>query len=111
MYKQPIFPKTTISRSIVTEGETIEQKLSRIKNNKEPITDGAAMIYTEGSEGVKAEYNIRTDKFEEALKATDKTSRNAAARRKEMLAELKEKQEGTTKETSSTEPKSGDPSQ
>ena len=30
-----------------SEGETIETKVARIVQNKEPITDGAPMIYTE----------------------------------------------------------------
>ena len=30
-----------------SEGETIETKVARIVQNKEPITDGAPMIYTD----------------------------------------------------------------
>ena len=35
-----------------SEGETIETKVARIVQNKEPITDGAPMIYTEKEQGV-----------------------------------------------------------
>ena len=42
------------------EGETIEQKVERIVNNNEPITDSAPQIFTERKDGVQAAYNVRT---------------------------------------------------
>ena len=36
----------------IYEGETIEQKVNRIVNNNEPITDGAPIIFTERKDGV-----------------------------------------------------------
>ena len=53
------------------EGESIEAKVCRILNNGEPISDGAPLIYTERKDGVKEEYNIRTDRFDIALNAMD----------------------------------------
>ena len=53
------------------EGESIEAKVCRIVNNGEPISDGAPLIYTERKDGVKEEYNIRTDRFDIALNAMD----------------------------------------
>ena len=50
------------------EGESIEAKVCRIVNNGEPISDGAPLIYTERKDGVKEEYNIRTDRFDIAIK-------------------------------------------
>ena len=44
------------------EGEQIEEKVRRIVNNNEPITDGAPIIFTEKKDGVLPEYNIRTDR-------------------------------------------------
>lgn len=49
------------------EGESIENKVSRIVENNEPISDGAPLVYTERSKGVLPEYNIRTDKWDLAL--------------------------------------------
>lgn len=49
------------------EGENIENKVSRIVENNEPISDGAPLVYTERSKGVLPEYNIRTDKWNLAL--------------------------------------------
>ena len=60
------------------EGETIETKVARIVQNKEPITDGAPIIFTEKKDGVLPAYNIRTDRFDIALEAMDKIGRSKA---------------------------------
>lgn len=65
------------------EGETIEQKVERIVNNKEPIKDGAPLIYTERKEGIRPSTNIRTDRFEVAIEATEKIQKSYKARREE----------------------------
>ena len=49
-------PKTSIRAISNSEGETIENKIERILNNKEPITDGAPLIYMERKDGIKPEY-------------------------------------------------------
>jgi len=69
----------TINSSV--EGETIEQKMERIVNNKEPIKDGAPLVFTERKEGVRASTNIRTDRFEVAIEATTKIAGSYQARR------------------------------
>ena len=46
------------------EGEFIEEKVARVVENKEPIEDGAPIIYTERKDGVIPAYNIRTDKWD-----------------------------------------------
>lgn len=58
----------------IVEGETIEQKVKRIVEENEPIKDGAPIIYTELKDGVKPEFNPRTDKWELAIMAMDKVS-------------------------------------
>lgn len=83
MYKKPIFRQTTINKNDNKEGETIEMKIERIVNNKEPIKDGAPIIFTERKEGVKASYNIRTDRFEIAVEGMDKIHKSLTARRDE----------------------------
>lgn len=45
------------------EGENIETKVKRITENNEPISDGAPVTYTEKRDGVRPEYDIRTDKW------------------------------------------------
>lgn len=95
MYKKPIIRNTQIYRNDSTEGETIEQKIERIVNNKEPIKDGAPIIYTERKDGVLASYNIRTDRFEIAIDGMDKIQKSLSARREERgkVRELKPDQE------------------
>lgn len=63
------------------EGESIEQKMRRIVDNKEPIKDGAPIIHTERKEGVRPEFNIRTDRFEIAVEGTTKIEKSYKARR------------------------------
>lgn len=50
-------------------GEFIEDKVRRITENNEPISDGAPLIYTPKEDGVIAAYNIRTDRWEIAQDA------------------------------------------
>lgn len=81
MYKVNKNRGTTLEKYNVVEGETIETKIERIVVNKEPITDGAPLMYTERKEGVKAGTNIRTDRFEIALDAMDKVNKSISAKR------------------------------
>ena len=62
-------------------GESIEMKCRRIMENKEPIKDGAPLIYTERKEGVLPGYNIRTDRWEVAVDAMDKVNKSKIAKR------------------------------
>lgn len=109
-YKQNRLPKTTIKRYEVKEGETIEQKLHRIIHSKEPIKDGAPLIYTERKDGVLPGYNIRTDRFEIALEGTDKIAKSIAAGRAEKAKTAENEGKiidlnGRTESTQGTEPK------
>ena len=67
------------------EGETIETKVKRITENKEPISDGAPVIYTDRKDGTKPEFNIRTDRFDIALDAMDYVNRSRTAKRMELV--------------------------
>lgn len=94
-YKPNKMQQTDLHINNSVEGETIEQKMERIINNKEPIKDGAPIIYTERKEGVRPSTNIRTDRFEIAVDAMDKVSKSYKARREDR---------GKTKESSENEP-------
>ena len=65
----------------ITEGETIETKVRRIVEEKEPISDTAPIIYTNRENGVIAGYNIRTDRFDVALSAMDTVNKAKIATR------------------------------
>lgn len=81
-----------------TEGETIEKKVERIVQNKEPITDGAPLIFTEKKDGVLPAYDIRTDRFDIAIDAMDKYHAANAAKSKNVadVKEVPDKIEGGT---------------
>ncbi|WNK14253.1 MAG: hypothetical protein [Microvirus sp.] len=81
MYKKQKINKNRIQVNKSYEGETLEQKVRRITQNKEPIKDGAPLIYTEKSKGVQAAYDIRTDRFEIAVEAMDKITGSRRAKR------------------------------
>lgn len=83
MYRTSPARPTKISRNESVQGETIEQKIERVVNNKEPITDGAPIIYTERLEGVRPEHNPRTDRWDIAIDAMGAVDRTHQAKRKE----------------------------
>ena len=92
------YTKTGFNVNKSVEGETIEQKIERITTNKEPIKDGAPLIYTERSKGVDPAHDIRTDRFEIALEAMNHIqASNQAAREKksEMKVVKNEPTDGT----------------
>lgn len=108
MYKQNQLAKTTLNVNTCTEGETIEKKIRRIVNNKEPIKDGAPIVYTERKDGVLPQYDIRTDRFEIAVDKLDYISRAAEARRQSNIAarakEGMDKEKTNEKQIGGTEP-------
>jgi hypothetical protein len=81
MYKIPRYTKSKVKGREMTEGESIEKKVSRMVHNNEPIKDGAPIIYTERKDGVLAGYNIRTDRWEIAAEAMDKVAASKDAQR------------------------------
>lgn len=76
---------TTLLVNESLEGETLEEKIMRIVENNEPITDGAPIVYTDRKDGVLPAYNIRTDRWEVAIDAMDKISATIIAKREEHL--------------------------
>lgn len=87
MYKNTLAYKTTLKVNAATAGEYIEAKVRRVLNNKEPIKDGAPRIYTERKDGVRPEYDIRTDKWETAVEATSAIQQSHINKREERIGE------------------------
>jgi len=98
-YRQQKRKITSLKINQSTEGETIEQKVERIVNDKDPITDGAPPIYQERKDGVQAGYNIRTDRFEVALDAMDSVNRTHRAKREARIVKLNEEKDGKPEPT------------
>lgn len=98
-FEQSGLTQTQLSINTSTEGESIEQKIFRIVNNKEPIKDGAPLIYQERKEGIRPSTNIRTDRFEIAVEAADKVAKSYKARREEKAkTPITEEKKGSTQE-------------
>lgn len=103
MYKKEIPSVTNISRNTSYTAEPIENKILRIMNNKEPISDGAPLIYSERKDGVIPEYNMKTDRWEIAIDAMDKVNKNKLAKRESKLTLGEQAKEGMKKEVGKTE--------
>lgn len=87
------------------EGENIITKVRRILDENEPLTDGAPLIYTPKEDGVKPEFDIRTDKWQIAINAMDRVNAYKLSdytkngRNPEMKEGLKEKETTTDNTT------------
>ena len=82
MIKPKFFPKPIKTNYEYQEGESIENKVQRITENNEPITDGAPIIYTNRDDGVLPAYNIRTDRWDVAQAAMDAVNQANLAKSK-----------------------------
>lgn len=64
----------SIKKSQFNEGLNIETKVARMVSNEEPITDSVPLFYGSAKDGVRPEYNVRTDRFQIAMEAHEKIS-------------------------------------
>lgn len=88
MYRVTTQPKiSTAKRNESYKGERIEEKIQRIVNNAEPITDGAPLIYQEREDGVQPQYDIRADRWDIALEGMDKVSKSHIAKRENRIGQ------------------------
>ena len=81
MYRKVARSLGTLRGIETTEGQSIELKMERILENKEPIEDGTPLIYTMRSDGVLPSYNIRTDRWEIAVEASGNIEKSYKAKR------------------------------
>lgn len=82
MIKPKFFPKAPKTNYEYQIGESIENKVRRITENNEPITDGAPIIYTNRDDGVLPAYNIRTDRWDVAQAAMEAVNQANLAKSK-----------------------------
>lgn len=83
MYNKQSANKNKLHINNSYTGETIEAKIARIINNKEPIKDGAPIIYTDRKDGILPALDIRTDRFELAIEGMDHVAKTHLAKREE----------------------------
>lgn len=82
MIQKAITRSTGLRINQSSKGETIEMKIDRMVNNKEPMDgEGAPLVYTERAQGVPAEFNPRTDVFDMALEGMTIAAKSQLLRR------------------------------
>lgn len=82
MIKPTLYSRPPRTNYEFQDGESIENKVRRITENNEPITDGAPIIYTNREDGVLPAYNIRTDRWDIAQEAMDAVNQANIAKSK-----------------------------
>lgn len=87
MYKKNKPSKTSLKINESYVGYTIEQKIERMLNNNEPLSEGAQIVYTERKDGVNPAFDIRTDRWEHAVEARDKIAKSKLATREQAIGE------------------------
>lgn len=81
MKKGIAYPVGRIKTDIARESDSLEIQLRKAASNKEPIQATAKVTYNDRKDGVLAQHDIRQDRFEIALLATDKIHASKAAER------------------------------
>lgn len=79
MYNQ----KSNFNINMPDTGKSIEETIREQLESKAPIEMVSERIFTERKDGVNPAYDIRTDRFDLAIKAHDMRSKAAIARRME----------------------------
>lgn len=100
MNHREIKQATGLSINESYEGIPIEREIERVINNGEPIEKISQMIFTDRKDGVQAQYDIRTDRFEiaqEAMGAVDKSIKAKREQRMKLDIEPKVTIQETTK--------------
>lgn len=83
MYRKNKPANTGFEVNTSYEAESLEKQIERMMRNNEPIKDTVPLNYTDRSEGVRADMDIRTDRFEIAAETMDKAAKGHIARRQE----------------------------
>ena len=81
-------------------GFTIEEIINKALSENEPIGDAVPLIYTERKDGVRPEYDIRTDRFAMAQSAMDKVAQDITARRAEKMKPITKEGENSNNNNS-----------
>jgi len=81
-YKR-VYPKYNPIEVVDTsyQADSIEVKLEKLITNKEPIGKDVPLRFTERSQGILPEYDIRSDRFDIAQTAIEKVHKSNIAKR------------------------------
>ena len=72
MKKLEIKHVSLIQKNESVDGISIEEKIRVALQDNTPIDGGSPLIYTKRADGVRPEYDIRTDRFDIAIEQADK---------------------------------------
>lgn len=89
-YKQNPIHRSVMKSVKRTEGMTMEMMVGRFLNNQIDVEQTQPIVYTERKDGVMAGYDIRTDRFDIAIDAMDKSAKSMTAKRETKLNVVKE---------------------
>ena len=78
------YTPTLLNVPVEKDGVSIEEQMRKALHSKEPIEATAKITYTERKDGVLPQFDIRTDRFEMAMLATDRVHASSAAQRHSM---------------------------
>lgn len=109
MYKIPEYSITQMDLDNKKQGETIENKVKRLIQNKEPIKDGVPIIFTERSHGVNPAYNVRTDRWEIAVDSLSKIEELKKAKNEKLMSSENVGEKVKTETKNETKPETGLP--
>ena len=84
MLKGTYRPLGRIETDVLQDGQSIEQFIRKARAGGEPIQATAKITYNDRKDGVLPQHDIRADRFEIALLATDKIHASEAAKRNSM---------------------------
>jgi len=93
-YKKNRITKSGLKSVKLTEGMTMETRVKLFMNNQTDIERTSGLIYTERKEGVMAGLDIRTDRFEVAVDAMDKSSKSQFVKRQDKMTIVKDNEDG-----------------
>lgn len=82
--------KCSIKVNNAYTAESLEQEMRVATAGNAPIEMISPQLYTERKDGVLAQYDIRTDRFEVAMNAMDAVSRSHTAKREQRISKLNE---------------------
>lgn len=103
MYQQNAKVKTSLRGLVSREGETIERKLMRMMQNGADLGETGEAMFTERKDGVLPETDIRTDRHEIAVEATDTMAKMHLTKRDERHNPKPKEGEGEHKSDGKTE--------
>lgn len=76
------YPIGRITTEVTREGQSIEEQMRKALAGNEPIQASAKVTYNDRKDGVLPQHDIRTDRFEVAMMATDRIHASQAAARR-----------------------------